>query len=84
MLKIYLIFTIIIGGVISAFFHQTKGLINKLDKFIGRLYILVLVASVVVMYLKYGMVDALIIIGLFMLSELVFNLIFSFAFKMMK
>ena len=84
MLRIYLIFTVIIGGVISAFFHQTKGLINKLDRLIGSLYILVVVASVAVMYLKYGMVNALIIVGLFMLSELVFNLIFSFAFKMMK
>ena len=84
MLKIYLIFTVIIGGVIDSFIRQSKGTINKFHKLIGRIYITIFLMSLVAMKLKYGMIDAIMLIGLFTLSVTMFNLIFGIAFHKMK
>ena len=84
MLKIYLLFGVIFGGMITAFIHETKGVIHTLDKLVSGVYIILSIMAGLVMYLRYGLGYTFLLFGLFVGSIFIFSLIFTIAFRKAK
>ena len=81
---IIIISLIVIGGLINGAIHESEGLLKSLDKLYGGFYSMASVILCVVAFLLYGKTAMFITLGAFLGSVLVFSLIFSIFYKLMK
>ena len=81
---IIIIALIVLGGLINGFIHESSGIIKKLDKLYGGFYTSYTVTLSVIAFVMYGKNAFFITIGAFFGSIIVFSLIFSAFYKLMK
>ncbi len=84
MLKLGIILFIVTGGVVVSLFHQIKDRLGVIEKIIDHIYTSFAIVLMFIGYVNYGGRFIFTTIILYFATALIFSLIFSLAFKLLK
>lgn len=77
----FIIIFIVVGAIIQSFMRYTHGYIHDLHEIVGGLYTTISLVLAVYSIFKFGWKNLLIILGVFILSNLISAIIFGMIFR---